>query len=135
MTAAGRRQSIRVPYRTNVVTYDYEPASNRYLRSIDGRAHVDPADGERVGPTNVVVLFQPFRIDTTIEPGYARAVIETIGTGRAIVFREGRATEATWSKADTTAPTLLLDAGGEEVPLVRGTTFFQSVPVDAAVTY
>jgi hypothetical protein len=117
--AAGRSQSIRVPYRTANVTYEYEPATNRYLRSIDGRPHVDPADGEQVGPTNVVILFQRFRIDTRIEPGHSRPVIDLVGTGRALVLSEGVATEATWSKADETGPTMLLDADGDEVPLIH----------------
>jgi len=44
------------------------------------------------------------------------------------VFREGRVVEATWRKDDDASPTLLLDAAGAEIPLVRGRTFIQVVP-------
>ncbi len=128
-------QRIRIPYSTNVITYRYDPATNLYRRSVDGKAQVDPADGKRVTTTNVVVLFQRFRIDTKIEPGHARPDITTIGTGKAIVYQEGHRIEATWRKLDDTGPTRLFDAAtGTELPLVRGRTFFQVVPTGTKVT-
>jgi hypothetical protein len=82
-----------------------------------------------------VVLFQKFRIDTKIEPGHSRPDIKTLGTGKALVFREGRVIKATWSKDGDVAPTILLDADGAEIPLVRGQTFIQVVPTTTKVTY
>lgn len=130
----GVGQTIRVPYNTGVVTYEYDRAANVYRRSLDGRAQVDPADGKRVTTRNVVVLFQKFRIDTKIEPGHSRPVIESIGQGTAWIFREGMLTKGQWSKADEGATTLLLDASGKEIPLVRGNSFFQVVPLTTKVT-
>jgi len=127
-------QRIRVPYHTNVITYRYDRESNRYRRSIDGKAHVDPADGKRVAPTNVVVLYQRFRIDTKIEPGHSRPDIKTLGSGKALVFQEGRVIKGTWSKKNDTAPTRIT-AGGKDIPLVRGQTFIQVVPTSAKVTW
>jgi hypothetical protein len=132
--ARGGRQTIRVPYRTGVITYDYDARSNLYRRSVDGRAQVDPADGKRVTTRNVVVLFQPYRIDTTIERGHSRPVIDIIGKGPAWVFREGRLVKGTWSKASIDGLTLLVDERGQEIPLVRGRTFFQVVATKTKVT-
>jgi hypothetical protein len=95
---------------------------------------VDPADGKAVMTRNVVVLFMSFRTDTKIEPGHSRPVVGSIGIGRAMIFREGRLLEGTWSKADEVSPTRLLDAAGTEIPLVTGRTFFQIVPDDTRVT-
>ncbi len=134
---AGRApgQSVRIPYSTNVITYRYDAATNLYRRSVDGKAQVDPADGRRVTTTNVVVLFQKFRIDTRIEPGHARPDLTIVGKGKAIVYQEGRRIEATWRKLDDTGPTRLFDAAtGTELPLVRGRTFFQVVPTGTKVT-
>jgi hypothetical protein len=127
-------QSIRIPYRTNVITYRYDPAKNLYLRSIDGKAHIDPADDKRVTTTNVVVLFQKFRIDTRIEPGHSRPDVTTLGTGVAWIFNEGHLVKGTWRKRTDTAPTRLYDADGKEIVLVRGRTFFQVVPPKTKVT-
>jgi hypothetical protein len=131
----GRRQTIRVPYNTNVITYAYDRDRNLYLRSVDGRPHIDAADDKRVTVTNVVVLYQKFRIDTKIEPGHSRPDFTTIGTGKALVFREGKVVKATWTKAGNADPTLLLDEAGKEIPLVRGRTFIQVVPLKTKVTY
>ena len=121
-------ERVRVPYRTGVIDYRYDRPTNRYLRSVDGHVQIDPADGRRVTTTNVVVLFQAFHTDSTIEVGHARPVIGDIGQGTAWVFREGRIVKGTWRKADALATTRLYDAAGVEIPLVRGRTFFQIVP-------
>jgi hypothetical protein len=135
LDARGTGRSIRVPYRTGIVTYAYDRASNLYLRAIDGKAQVDPADGKRVTTRNVVVLFMAFRIDTKIEPGHARPVVESIGTGKAWVYREGRVVLGTWRKDSATSPTILYDADGRELPLVRGRTFYQVVPLGTKVSH
>jgi len=129
------KQSIRVPYRTNIITWSYDRASNRYRRAVDGRAHIDPADGKRVTATNVVVLFQKFRIDTKIEPGHARPVLKSTGTGPAWIYREGRVVKGKWVKERNVSLTRLVDANGNEIPLIRGRTFFQVVPTGTKVTH
>ena len=142
------RSSIRRPSRrghaaddpgartsTNVITYAYDRDRNSYRRSVDGEPHVDAADDKRVTTTNVVVLYQKFRIDTKIEPGHSRPDIKTIGSGKALVFREGKVVTATWKKEGDADPTLLLDKSGNEIPLVRGRTFIQVVPPTAKVTH
>ena len=133
---AGRAtsQSVRIPYRTNVITYRFDPATDAYLRSINGKAHIDPADGQRVTATNVVVLFQKFRIDTRIEPGHSRPDIKTIGSGKAWFFSEGRLVKGTWRKRNDTGPTRFFDAAGTEIVLVRGRTFIQVVPTGTKIT-
>ncbi|OGO51485.1 MAG: hypothetical protein A2Z32_03330, partial [Chloroflexi bacterium RBG_16_69_14] len=127
-------QRIRIPYRTGVIEYRFDRGTDLYRRSVDGKSQVDPADGKGVTTRNVVVLFMSFKTDTKIEPGHSRPVIGSIGTGRAMVFREGRLTEGTWSKANEQAPTRLLDKTGDEIPLVTGRTFFQIVPLDTRIT-
>jgi len=126
-------QTITVPYRTVKVSYAYDPATNAYLRSLDGKAHVDAADGKRVTARTVVVLYMDFRTDNTIEPGHNRPVLTYIGTGPATIFMEGVAVHGTWSKAKETAPTLILGPDGEELPLIRGRIFIQVVPTGTKV--
>ena len=52
-----------------------------------------------------------------------------------MVYREGRVVKATWKKDRDAAPTRLFDANGNEIPLVRGRTFFQVVPKGTKVTH
>ena len=128
-------QHITIPYRTGRIEYRFDQVSDLYRRSVDGATQIDPADGKTVTTRNIVVLFMSYKTDTKIEPGHSRPVVGSIGTGRALVFREGRVTEGTWSKADETAPTHLLDADGAEIPLVTGRTFVQIVPLGTKTSY
>ena len=128
-------ERITIPYRTGRIDYRFDPQLDLYRRSVGGTTQVDPADGKAVTTRNVVVLFMSYKTDTRIEPGHSRPVVGNIGTGRALIFREGRLTQGTWSKADETAPTHLLDAAGQEIPLVTGHTFFQIVPLGTNVRF
>ena len=51
------------------------------------------------------------------------------------VNKEGRVVKATWSKERDTTATIITDADGKEIPLVRGQTFIQVVPLKTKVTY
>jgi hypothetical protein len=127
--------TISVPYSRGASSYTYDRAMNLYLRSVGGQAQVDAGDGKRVTARNVVVLFMRKSIDPNSEPGHARVVLDQIGSGPALVFREGRAWKATWHKDSAGGITRLLAADGTEIPLVRGRTFFQVVPTGTKVTY
>ncbi len=128
-------QTIRIPYSTNVISYRYDRKSGMYRRSVDGAAQIDPADGKRVTTRNVVVLFMPYRVDSTIEPGHARPVVGSVGSGKAWVYREGSIVQGRWEKPTDTSLTRLVDKNGKEIPLVRGRTFFQIVPKGTKVTH
>lgn len=132
--ARGLNQTIKIPYRTGVIGYAYDQVRNVYRRSVDGRTQVDPADKKPVTTRNVVVLFMKVTTDTKIEPGHSRPVIADIGYGKALIFREGRLVVGRWRKGSATDLTRLFDASGKELPLVRGRTFFQIVPIGTKVT-
>jgi hypothetical protein len=78
-------------------------------------------------------MFQSY----TIAPGLdeMRPFVGNVGSGKAIVFKEGKAIAGTWKKTSNTALTRLYDSSGKEIPLVRGEIFMQSVPIGTAVTY
>jgi hypothetical protein len=128
-------QSISIPYRTGMVGYQFDPASDSYLRSVDGKPQIDPAGNQQVVARNVIVTFQALSYDAKSDPGHNRPVIASVGSGKAIVFKEGQAIEATWKKASNAALTRLYDSSGNEIPLVRGEIFIQCVPTGTAVTY
>jgi Protein of unknown function (DUF3048) N-terminal domain/Protein of unknown function (DUF3048) C-terminal domain len=135
--------ALQVPYPAGVITYEYDPATDRYLRSVDGVAQVDPVTGARVAPFDVVVIYvsvgplvnqpgQPTnQLKGRLELGYT-------GSGQALVLRDGVAVDATWSKASDGAPLLLTQASGAgagtPVLLVRGQVVIQVVPEGTVVT-
>ena len=133
--AAGRpaSQSITVPYSTVSVGYQYDPSTDSYRRLLDGKLQIDPANNQQVYARNIIVMFQTVSNDY-VDFGIQRVNVGNVGTGTAIVFKEGKAITAAWKKTSDAAPTVLYDSSGVEIPLVRGEIFMQSVPPGTAVT-
>ena len=127
--------SIKVPYNRGTTSYTYDKASNRYLRSVSGKPQIDAADGKRVTARNVAVLWMGLSIDPESEPHHNRPLLGHVGSGKALVFRDGHVIKATWKKPSKSALTRFYDAAGKEISLVRGPLFIQVVPTGAKVTY
>lgn len=126
--------SISVPYGRGVVGYSYDRNANAYLRSVAGRPQIDAGDGKRVVARNVIVLFMALSYDPQSEPGHRRPVLGQIGSGAALVFRDGASIKATWRKDAIGGLTRLYAANGVEIALVRGRIFIQVVPIGTKVS-
>jgi hypothetical protein len=101
--------------------WHFDAATNSYLRSQDGKPHV-LASGVRVKFDNVVVLW----IDYGHSPADVRSPDGgTIGTGKAVVFTNGKQIPANWSRADRLKPISLTTDDGAPVLLTAGTTWFE----------
>jgi hypothetical protein len=133
---AGRpaSQVISIPYHTGTIGYQYDPATDSYLRIVDGKNQIDPANSKQVYARNVIVMYQTVTLDPTTDPGYNRILLGNVGSGKATLFIEGKAIDATWKKPTTIALTRFYDSSGAEIPVVRGEIFIQSVAVGTAVT-
>jgi hypothetical protein len=129
-------QSVTVPYHTVSVGYQFDPATDKYIRLLNGQKQIDPANKQQVFARNIVVMFQTVSNDYfETSTGIQRIDIGNVGSGNAIVFKEGKAITGTWKKTSDTALTRFYDGSGNEIPLVRGEIFMQSVPPGTAVTY
>lgn len=104
--------------------YDYDAASNTYLRSVDGEASNDREEG-RIAPH--VVIAMDVDMTTVLQDGY-REDIATSGAGSATIFQNGTATSATWRKNSQTDPLQFIDTNGNEISLNRGQTWIIAVP-------
>ena len=104
--------------------YDYDKASNTYLRSIGGQASNDREEG-RLAPSVVIALH--VNETTVMEDGWRQSIVTT-GTGKATVFQNGTVAEYTWRKNDCFSPLELIDAASKPVALNRGQTWIAAVP-------
>jgi len=127
-------QVISIAYPSGTVAYEYDTGSDAYVRLIGGKPEIDPANKQYVFARSIVVMYQSDTIDPHSEPGHARPAVGNVGSGKAIVFQEGSAIAATWKKPSNTALTRFYDSSGNEIALVRGEIFMQSVPPTWAVT-
>jgi hypothetical protein len=118
--------SITVSYPANKITYRYARSTNTYRRSVSGEGkQVDAADGARIEPKNVVVMWVNFA-----QTGDRKHRLEAdlIGSGKAAVFTNGKQYNGTWKKTGTTKPTRFFDKNGEAIELTAGQTFVQVIP-------
>jgi hypothetical protein len=105
-------------------SYVYDATTNKYIRSLGGKPHVDREDGQ-ITPSVVIALKTD--MVRVLEDGY-RESITTIGSGAATIFQNGTVQEVTWHKPDRKTSITFTDAGGKDVPLVRGQTWISAVP-------
>ena len=105
-----------------VVDWTWDSSAATYLRSQDGEPHLT-VSGSQISARNVV------EISTTYVPSPVDARSPTpitVGTGAAVVHRDGTAFSATWSRATPYDPYEFFDsATGQQVPLDVGTTFIE----------
>jgi hypothetical protein len=126
---------IRVVYPANTITYRYDRATNTYPRSVTGEAaQIDAATGQRVAPSNVVVMLMSFGPLNDGHPNKHRLEAKVVGSAKAWISTNGRTIVGTWKKASLTAPTQFFDADGNPVTLTAGQTFIQVMPLGSIVT-
>ncbi len=112
------------------VVYEYDSATNTYGRFQGETPHTVMGSGAQISPKNVLVQY--------VESGLAdaqRLTMETVGSGDALLFRDGQVIEGTWSKSSTNDRTEFLDAAGDPMVFNAGQTWIEVVPTDRDVTY
>ncbi|MEO5964742.1 MAG: DUF3048 domain-containing protein [Candidatus Limnocylindrales bacterium] len=126
--------TIIVPYLENRITYTYDRATNRYLRSVsvEGK-QVDAGSKTRIGPKNVIVMVVSFG---PLNDGSKKHRLEAklIGRGTAWIATNGRTVKGTWRKKSLTGLTRFYGPNGKEVTLTVGQTFIQVIPVGTTIT-
>jgi hypothetical protein len=126
---------IKVVYPANTIAYRYDRITNTYPRSVTGEpAQIDAATGQRVAPSNVVVMLMSFGPLNDGHPNKHRLEAKVVGSGKAWISTNGRTIVGTWKKASLTAPTQFFDAAGDPVTLTVGQTFIQVMPLGSTVT-
>jgi hypothetical protein len=126
--------TIDIPYRGGFpVRYQYDPAARTYARFDDGVREVDAANKVAIAARNVVVIQTEVHFTTEfgLDPaGNPKLDEKLTGAGKAIVFRDGRREEVTWTRADIVDAFTLRNASGEAVLLSPGQTWIHVVPQD-----
>ncbi len=101
--------------------YDYDKASNSYLRSLASKPHVDERSGKQISPKVVIA------IETTYSKNGIYSVYGVTGEGKITVFQDGIATVGTWSKANRSSPYIFKDQAGKPLKLNAGQTWITMI--------
>lgn len=103
--------------------FNYDQASNSYLRSQAGSPHKDESTGKQINPKVVIALVTTKGYD----PDGYHTEYTTTGTGKLFVFQDGIVSEGTWSKPDRKSSLVLTDKYGMPMKLNAGQTWITLV--------
>jgi len=114
------------------VTWTYDPIQNIYLRSQGGRPHQDAVTGKQLFAKDIIVQFTEER---SANDGTVHLLYQTIGSGRAKIFLDGKVIDGTWRKPDRLTRTRYYDENGLEVRFNRGQIWVEVAPTGNEITY
>lgn len=103
----------------------YDSEKNLYFKSTGGIPHKDLETGVQLSAKNVIVQFAR---ETAVNDEKNHLLYANIGSGKAIIFLDGVAVPATWSKADAVSRTRFYDTNGQEIKFNRGVMWVAVVP-------
>jgi hypothetical protein len=101
-------------------SYQWNASTKSWDRSIFGRPDVT-ATGQRLSPTNVVVMNVTYRGGAGVEG--SEAILT--GSGPVAVFSDGHLVRGTWRRSHLNKPMVLFDAAGKVITLRPGQTWVE----------
>ena len=104
-------------------TYSYDATTRTWLRDIGGVPFV-MSDGPQIAPTNVIV-------QVTEYTGGGEGVV--LGEGDAWIFSDGQLVRGRWVRPAVEQPAQYVDAAGQPINLVPGTTWVELLPIGGPV--
>lgn len=117
--------------------WEWDAERKRWLRFDAGAPHVDALSGERLNARSVVVQY----VEQTILPnepdpgGYPRRRQHLVGSGRGILYAEGRAVPLRWERAsDGDVTTFTYAETGDRMVLHPGRVWWEIIPAGSSVT-
>ncbi len=128
-TSSSTLSKLLIPYTSDYkVSWNYDKISQRYVRYVNGDTDLDYQKNTITADNIVIQLVAMKTIDDV-----GRRSIETVGTGEALVARQGELVRGTWKKNSPLSRTRFYDALGAEVALVPGITWVQVVPKEVLI--
>ncbi len=113
-------QGVTVGYGGTRGSFTWDEEKKLWMRSTDGAAHMDAANEQQVGVTNVVVQFTEYR-PSSADIRSPEAI--TVGGGEAWILSDGEVIQGRWERAAPAAPTFFRRGDGRSIRLQPGTTW------------
>ena len=113
------------------VVWKYDQASNKYLRSVGGKEHIDMDTKEQLSAKNVLIQFVDENGPVDKE---GHMFYTNIGSGNIMLFQNGDVFEGTWTKKSQSDRTVY-KVNGKEVEFVNGEIWIEALPIGNEVSY
>lgn len=117
------------------VVWTYDSGTNTYKRQNGGSDHIDLNNKKQLSPVNIVVQFEKESHADDGYPGNVHLLYGTIGSGKALFFKDGNVAEGKWMKNSRLARSQYLDQNGKEIKFEPGQIWIQTVPEGSKVNY
>ena len=119
-------------YENYIALWEYQKESNDYRRSTGGKVHQDLETKEALTAKNVVV--QLTKITGPVDD-HGHILYTTIGTGKAVIFQDGKVIVGSWSKKSRLGRTVFYDNVGKEISFNRGQIWIELLDSENKLTY
>lgn len=117
------------------VLWEFDSSCNCYKRKNGGTDHTDLNNKQQLAPKNVVIQLEQESHANDGYEGNVHLLYKTIGSGKALIFKEGKVIVGKWVKSSRKARTKFTDEKGVEVELTVGQIWIQTVPEGASIKY
>lgn len=127
-STAPTAKAITVPVSTGLfgVNYNWDTATNSYLRNEGGAPHND-REGGQLSPKVVIVMQVPHDV-VRDSNNYSYPDVNT--SGKAWIFQNGLVSEVSWKKTDDKSQIAFTDASGKPLELNAGQTWITAIRPD-----
>jgi hypothetical protein len=119
--------SYTVRYPASSYTFRWSAKDNRWLTWMDG-APARAAEGGQLGGSTVIVQYTQIATSRFEEYGGRPPYAKSIGSGKAVVLREGRAYTVHWSRPSGGTGTTYTLPNGQRMPFAPGQTWVLLAP-------
>jgi hypothetical protein len=128
-TAKNGRKALGVDFSWPAVKYgaDWDKVSKKWLIRQNGDPKMAKS-GSQLAADNLIVQLVSITDSAYGDKfGGVTPQVETIGTGKALIFRNGRVFDAIWERPTATDTTTWKDATGADIPFAAGQTWIALV--------
>jgi hypothetical protein len=120
---------------THSVAWTYEDGTYRRFEGATPHEWIDQDGNQQQIAVDVLVVLQGERYTASGSSGSAVPATNTIGSGPAYVFSQGRVAEGTWSRSDITEPFALTDADGNALTVPAGRPWITIFPTQRPLSW
>ena len=130
ITGVTLENGIKIPFGALTAGWEYEPAREKFGRTVDGALESD-ASGTRLEAANVIVML----VKSKVIDNEGRLKVQIISDGEAVIFSAGKMRKGKWIKQSAETREQFVDEKGVPISLARGATWVEVVPADLNIDF
>ena len=128
LPAGGRAtRSMTVRYPATTITFRWSTRAGRWLLWMDGKPG-QAAEGGQLGGSTVIIQYTRIATSRFLEYGGRPPYATSVGSGRAVILRNGRAFTVHWSRPNLNTGTTFTLPGGKRMQFAPGQVWVVYAP-------